>query len=87
LFAVQCIASGLLAHWTIEIVAGRMSAWWQWLSDLLAIVVDAASALGILIQGHGKEPDPARYIIVFLLYLVIFRILTAVVRHARWSNY
>ena len=86
LLAVQCIASGVLAYWTIAIATGRMSAWWQWLSDVLALVVHAASALGILIQGNAHGPDPTRYIIVFLIYLVIFRVLTVVVRRGRLSD-
>jgi hypothetical protein len=87
LFAIHCVASGVLAYWTIKIATGHMSTGWQWLSDLLAIVVTAASALGTLIQGNAHNPDPARYIIVFLIYLVIFRVLTAVIRHARLSQY
>jgi hypothetical protein len=84
LLAIQCIASGIVAYWTIAIATGRTSARWDWLSDLLALVVRAASALGILIQGPAHGPDPARYIILFLIYLAIFRLLTAIVRRGHY---
>jgi len=80
LFAVQCVASAAAAYGTIKITTQRVPAEWQWLADALSVIEEPAYALGAMIQRNARDPDPARYVVEFLIYLAIFRLLTALLR-------
>ena len=79
-FVVQCLASAALAYGTIRITTQRVPAGWQWLSDALSVIAEPAYAVGAMIQRNARDPDPARYVVEFLIYFAIFRLLTALIR-------
>lgn len=86
LFAAQCVAAAAAAYGTIKVTTQRMPAEWQWLSDALSVIEEPAYALGAMIQRNARDPDPARYVVEFLIYLVIFRFLAALIRRIRPSG-
>lgn len=79
-FVGQCVVAALAAYGTIKVTTQHLPAEWQWLADALSVIEQPAYALGAMIQRNARDPDPARYVVEFLIYLVIFRLLTALIR-------
>jgi len=79
-FVAQCVVAALAAYGTIKVTTQRLPAEWQWLADALSVIEQPAYALGAMIQRNARDPDPARYVVEFLIYLAIFRLLTALIR-------
>jgi hypothetical protein len=80
-FVVQCVVAALAAYGTIKVTTTQhLPAEWQWLADALSVIEQPAYALGAIIQRNARDPDPARYVVEFLIYLAIFRLLTALIR-------